>query len=328
MMLIESAGARYLAGRLATTVLIILGAMLLLFALGALVPGDPATTLLGPQATPEYAARFIERMGLDRPLYERFLIFFSNVLTGDLGEDVITGRPVSGLVLAVLPYTLVLTLSSIGFAVSVGIPLGVCSARYPGTKIDALVAFSSVAFIAIPAFVIAVLLLVAFAVWLPWFPVLGAGDTSSPVDQARRLILPSIALGIGWVGMIARLIRSSLLEVLGSDYIRTARAYGLPESKIVYKYALKNASIPTVAVLGLGIGRLLGGAVLIEIIFARPGLGRLVFDAIATRNFPVLQGSVLIVVILFTLTNLLVDLSYSALDPRIRHGMKSGGAAA
>src|SRR5690606_32462635 len=137
----------------------------------------------------------------------------------------------------------------------------------------------------------------------------GGGERGDLLDQVQRLVLPTVALGIGWVGMVARLIRSSLLEVLSSDYIRTARAYGLPERLIVYKYALKNASIPTVAVLGLGIGRLLGGAVLVEIIFARPGLGRLVFDAIATRNFPVLQGSVLVVVILFALTNLLVDLS-------------------
>lgn len=320
MALLDSPTARYVASRLVTTVLIVFGGMLVLFALGAIVPGDPATTLLGPQATPEYAAQFIEKMGLNRPIHERLFIFLGNVLTGDLGEDVITGRRVTDMVFAVLPYTIALTLASIGIAVAVGIPLGVYAAQHPGSKTDALLAFSSVAFIAIPSFVIAVLLLVVFAVWLPWFPVLGVGDANDMMDQVRRLILPSVALGIGWVGMIARLIRSSLLEVLSSDYIRTARAYGLSKRKIVYKYALKNAGIPTLAVLGLGIGRLLGGAVLVEIIFARPGLGRLVFDAIVTRNFPVLQGAVLVVVVLFTLTNLAVDLSYTALDPRIRRG--------
>jgi peptide/nickel transport system permease protein len=326
--ILKSQTARYLASRLVTTVLIIFGAMLFLFLLGALVPGDPATTLLGPQATPEYAARFIEKMGLNKPIHERLVIFFGNVLTGDLGEDVITGRRVLDLVLSVLPYTVVLTFASIALAVAIGAPLGAYAATHPGSTMDTVLAFSSVAFIAIPSFVIAVLLLIVFAVWLPWFPVLGVGERDDLLDQAQRLMLPTVALGIGWIGMIARLIRSSLLEVLSSDYIRTARAYGLPERLIVYKYALKNASIPTVAVLGLGIGRLLGGAVLVEIIFARPGLGRLVFDAIATRNFPVLQGAVLVVVILFALTNLVVDLSYTALDPRIRRAGPEARAAA
>ena len=319
--------ARYVASRLATTVIIIFGAMLLLFALGALVPGDPATTLLGPQATPEYAAQFIEKMGLHRPLYERLPLFFANVLRGDLGEDVMTGQRVTDMVFSVLPYTMVLTASSIVLAVLVGAPLGAYAATRPGSRMDGILAVSSVAVIAIPAFVIAVLLLVVFSVWLPFFPVLGVGEQDDLFDQARRLVLPTLALGIGWVGMIARLIRASMIEVLSSDYIRTARAYGLSPRLIVFKYALKNASIPTVAVLGLGIGRLLGGAVLVEIIFARPGLGRLVFDAIATRNFPVLQGAVLVVVVLFALTNLAVDLSYSALDPRIRRGEPDPGGA-
>lgn len=319
--------AGYLVSRLATTVLIIFGSMLVLFTLSAAVPGDPATTLLGPQATPEYAAQFIEKMGLNRPIPERLVIFFGNVLTGNLGEDVITGRRVTEMVMAAFPYTVSLTVAAIGLAVLIGVPLGIFAARNPGSKLDTLLAFTSVALIAIPSFVIAILLLVIFAIWLPWFPVLGSGDASSLVDQLYRMILPATALAIGWVGMIARLIRSSLLEVLGSDFIRTSRAYGLPEAKIVYKYALKNAGIPTIAVVGMGIGRLLGGAVLVEIIFSRPGLGRLVLEAIATRNFPVLQGVVLVVVVLFTLTNLLVDLSYTALDPRIRRGMiRAGGA--
>jgi peptide/nickel transport system permease protein len=320
--------ARYLVSRLGTTVLIIFGSMLVLFSLSAIVPGDPATTLLGPQATPEYAAQFIEKMGLNLPIHERLFLFFGNVLTGNLGEDVITGRRVTDMVLAALPYTVALTIAAIGLAVLVGVPLGIYAARNQGSKLDTLLAFTSVAFIAIPGFVVAILLLVIFAIWLPWFPVLGAGDANSIVDQLYRMILPATALAIGWVGMIARLVRTSLLEVLGSDFIRTSRAYGLPERKIVYKYALKNAAIPTVAVLGMGIGRLLGGAVLVEIIFSRPGLGRLVLDAITTRNFPVLQGVVLVVVLLFTLTNLVVDLSYTALDPRIRRGMaRTRGAA-
>jgi peptide/nickel transport system permease protein len=310
--------SRYVLSRLVTTALIVLGAMLLLFTLSAVVPGDPATALLGPQATPEYAKRFIAEMGLDQPWYRRLFTFLGNVATGNLGTDVLSGRPVSGIVWAVVPYTFILTFASIGLAVLIGVPLGCYAATHRGSVLDHALAFLSVAFIAIPSFVIAIFLLLIFSIWLDWLPVLGAGEPGNWGDQARRLILPTIALSLGWIGFIARLVRSSMLEVMGESFIRTARAYGLPNRMVTYKYALKNACIPTMAVLGMGIGRLLGGAVLVEIVFARPGLGRLIFDAIATRNFPVLQGAVLVVVLVFVITNLLVDLSFSAIDPRIR----------
>jgi peptide/nickel transport system permease protein len=307
-----------LASRLLTTILIVLGAMLLLFALTVLVPGDPAAILLGPQASPEASARFIHEMGLDQPIPIRFLRFFGHLLQGDLGTDVVTGRPVIDSVAAVLPYTAFLTFASIALSIFIGIPLGAYAATRPGSLADNLLAGLSVAFIAIPSFVIAILLLVVFSVWLDWLPVLGTARPGDPIDQLRHLILPTIALAIGWVGFIARLVRTAMLDVLNEPYIRTARAYGLPNYQILYKYALKNACIPVLAVLGLGVGRLLGGAVLVEIVFARPGLGRLVLDAINARNFPVLQGAVLVVVVLFVLTNLAVDLLYSAIDPRIR----------
>ncbi len=310
--------ARYLASRLVTSALIILGAMLLLFALSALVPGDPAVTLLGPQASPEFARQFIREMGLDRPLHERLWLFLTNVLTGNLGTDVLSGRPVAGMVLSVIPYTFVLTFGAIGLAVLLGVPLGVFAATHRGSLADNVLAFISVAFIAVPSFVVAILLLLVFSIWLNWLPVLGAGNADDLWDQARRLILPMVALAIGWVGFIARLVRSSMLEVLAEPHIRTMRAYGVSERLVTYKYALKNACIPTIALLGMGIGRLLGGAVLVEIVFARPGLGRLIFDALSVRNFPVVQGAVLVVVVLFVVVNLLVDLSYSAIDPRMR----------
>lgn len=316
---------RYLASRLITAVLIALGAMLLLFTLSAIVPGDPATALLGPQATPEYARRFITEMGLDQPLYRRLLTFLGNVLTGNLGTDVLTGRPVTSIVWAVVPYTFILTFLAIGLAVVIGVPLGCFAATHRGSVFDHVLALVSVAFIAIPSFVIAIFLLLIFSIWLDWLPVLGAGRSGDLADQARRLILPTVALSVGWIGFIARLVRTSMLEVMGENYIRTIRAYGLSERLVTYKYALKNACIPTIAVLGMGIGRLLGGAVLVEIVFSRPGLGRLIFDAIAARNFPVLQGAVLVVVLVFVITNLIVDLSYSAIDPRIR---REAGATA
>jgi peptide/nickel transport system permease protein len=297
---------RYLGSRLVTTALIVFGAMALLFTLSAIVPGDPATALLGPQATPAYRAQFIRDMGLDQPFHVRFLTFFGNLLTGNLGTDMLSGRPVSSVVLAVIPYTFILTFASIGLAVIIGVPLGCFAATHRGTAFDHALAFVSVAFIAIPSFVIAIFLLLIFSTWLNYW------------DQAKRLILPTVALSVGWIGFIARLVRTSMLEVLGENHIRTARAYGLSERLITYKYALKAACIPTIAILGLGIGRLLGGAVLVEIVFSRPGLGRLIFDAIATRNYPLLQGAVLVVVLVFVITNLIVDLSYSAIDPRIR----------
>jgi len=319
---------RYLASRLVTSLLIVFGAMLLLFALTVLVPGDPAATLLGPQATPEFARQFIHEMGLDRPLHERLWLFFANVLTGNLGVDVLSGRPVAGMVLAVLPYTLVLTFAAIALSVLLGVPLGVFAATHRGSVADHVLAFVSVAFIAVPGFVVAILLLLVFSLWLDWLPVLGAGNAHDWGDQAKRLVLPTIALALGWIGFIARLVRSSMLEALAEPWIRTSRAYGIPERLVTYKYALKNACIPTLAILGMGVGRLLGGAVLVEIVFSRPGLGRLIYDALSVRNFPVVQGAVLVVVVLFVAVNLLVDLSYSAIDPRIRRDATRDGVQA
>lgn len=323
----RSEAARYAISRLVTTILIVFGAMLLLFTLPTFVPGDPAVTLLGPQATPEYARRFIEQMGLDQPIHIRLLRFFGSVLTGNLGVDVMSGRSVGAIIWSVAPYTFVLTFAAIGLAVILGVPLGVFAATHRGSITDHVLAFISVAFIAVPSFVIAIFLLLIFSIWLDWLPVLGAGLENDLWDQTKRLILPTIALSLGWIGFIARLVRTSMLEVLGEDYIRTSRAYGLSERLVTYKYALKNACIPTIAILGMGVGRLLGGAVLVEIVFARPGLGRLIYSAVASRNYPVVQGSVLVVVVIFVLVNLIVDLSYSAIDPRIRRFAPSSGPA-
>ena len=318
--------ARYLASRLVTTALIVFGAMLLLFTLSSIVPGDPGAILLGPQATPEYSKRMISEMGLDQPLPIRLWRFFANVFTGNLGIDIVSGRSVWSMITAVLPYTIVLTFSAILLAVVTGIPMGIYAATHRGSLLDNIMAFVSVAFIAVPGFVMAIFLLLIFAIWLDWLPVLGTSRTGDWLDEFRRMILPMMALALTWVGYIARLVRTSMLEVMGENYIRTSRAYGLSERLITYKYALKNACIPTITILGLGIGRLLGGAVLIEIVFARPGLGRLIYGAISDRNYPVVQGAVLVIVVIFVLVNLVVDLSYSAIDPRIRYDAARVGA--
>ena len=272
--------------------------------------------LLGPQASAEFSRQFIAEMGLNRPVYERILMFFANVATGNLGVDVITGRPVSAIVLAALPSTISLALVSILIAVAVGLPLGIFAATHRGSPSDAALAVVSIIFVSMPSFILGIIFLVVFSVWLDWLPILGTGIGLH--DQLQRLILPAAVLSLGYIGLLARLIRSSMLEVLGESYIRTSRAFGLSNWRITYSYALRNALLPTLAALGMIAGRLLGGAVLIEILFARQGLGTTLYDAIVSRNFPVMQGVVFIVVVIFVLVQLLVELSYSLVDPRIR----------
>jgi peptide/nickel transport system permease protein len=326
----EGSLVRYGAVRLAFAFLVLVGSITLLCSLTLIVRGDPATILLGPRATPEAIALFRQQMGLDLPLYERVFVFFANALRGDLGTDVITSRSVSTMVMAALPNTMLLAVSAIGLAVAIGIPIGSYAAVRPGSIADQVLAVLSVSLVATPSYVVAILLLYFFSVRLGWFPVLGAGDPGNILDQLHHLVLPAVALAVGWIGYIARLVRSSLLEVLGEPFIRTARAYGQPEWRVVMKYGLKLACIPTVAILGVGIGELMGGAVFVEIIFNRPGLGSLIFDAIGDRNYPVVQGAILVVVAIFVLANLLVDFLYALLDPRIRENIgraRDGGGA-
>jgi peptide/nickel transport system permease protein len=302
-----------LLARLGTTILVLLGATVLLFALTLFIPGNPAQILLGPRATPELVAAYTHTMGLDRPVWIRFAVFIGHVLRGDLGTDVVSGRSVLGMVMEVLPYTVTLTTAAMTLALLIGVPLGCFAATHSGSRADQALALVSVSFIAIPNFVIAIALLIVFSRWLNWLPVLGEGSGTS----VTRLILPTVALALGWIGYIARLLRTSLLETLGADHVRTLRGYGVPSRLIIGRYALKLAAIPVAAVVGLGIGRLLGGAIFIEIVFARPGIGTLIFDAIGNRNYPVVQGAVLVVVLLFTLANLAVDMILAWLDPRV-----------
>ena len=283
-----------------------------------IVPGDAAKTLLGPRAKPELVERVRAAMDLDKPAHIQVINFVNNVAHGSLGTDVFTGRSINELVGSALPHTIILAISSLGLAVIVGVPLGVFSATHPSSWADRLTTMVSVSFITVPSYVAGLFLLLIFAVRLRALPAIGLGQEGDVVDYLRHLILPSIALALSWVGYLARLVRASLLEVLNEDYIRAARASGLSQRLILYKYALKNAVIPTIAVLGVGIGNLMGGAVFVEIIFARPGMGSLINTAIQTRNYPVVRAGVLVVAVLFILSNLLADLAYTYLDPRIR----------
>ena len=295
-------------------------AVSLLFGMIHMAPGDPASVMLGPRATPELKAEFARRMGLDRPLVVQLGRFYADVTRGDLGVDPFSERKVADTVFEQLPYTLVLVLAAIGGASLLGIPLGCFSAIRRNSLLDRLTGVMSVAFIAIPSFVVALYLLLWLAVKWRWFPAIGAGETGDFADQASHLVLPAVALGLGWVGYIARLVRASMLEVMEENHIRTARAFGLPERTIIVHYALRIAILPTVTILGLGIGTMLSGALFAEIVFSRPGIGKLLYEAVLTRNYPVVMGSVLVTTAFFVLSTLLSDIVNALLDPRLREG--------
>ena len=243
------------------------------------------------------------------------------MLRGDLGDDVFSERPVSEIFFTQLPFTASLIFMAIGWSAALGIPLGCYSAIRRGSTIDKLSGIFSVGTITIPSFVVALYSLLIFAVYLKWLPAIGAGRDGDLLDQLQHLILPSFAVGLGWVGYLARLVRASMLEILGENHIRTARAFGLPERTIVLHYALRLAILPTVALLGVGIGYMLSGAVFAEIVFARPGVGKLIFDAVITRNYPLVMGSVIMTTIIFVLCTTVADLVSAFLDPRIRENL-------
>ena len=314
---------RFITKRSLLSLLILFLAVSLLFAMIHMMPGDPASVILGPRASPELKAELSQRMGLDRPLLVQLGDFYADVARGDLGVDVFSDRQVSDIVFEQLPYTLVLVLVAIGGAMLLGIPLGCFSAIKRNSLLDRLLGVMSVAFIAVPSFVVALYLLLWLAVNWRWFPAIGAGANGDIADQARHLVLPAIALGLGWVGYIARLVRASMLEVMEENHIRTARAFGLPERSIIVHYALRIAILPTVTILGLGIGSMLSGALFAEIVFSRPGIGKLLHEAVMTRNYPVVMGSVLVTTAFFVLSTLVSDIVNAALDPRLRETGRS-----
>ncbi|MEM9047130.1 MAG: ABC transporter permease [Pseudomonadota bacterium] len=309
----------YALKRLGLAVVIVSVAMLLLFSMIYLIPGDPAAVALGPRATDAMREALRVKMGLDQPVWVQFWNFFTGAWTGDLGREVLSDRPVAEVVLEQLPFTLALIAGGMIWSIALGIPLGAWAAVRRGSLADRLVGVLSVAVIAVPSFVIAIYALLIFSVSLQWLPAIGAGEAGNIGDQLSHLILPSLAVGLGWVGYIARMVRASMLEVLEASHIRTARAFGLPERMITYRYALSIAILPTVTLLGVGIGQMLSSAVFAEIVFARPGVGKLVYDAILTRNYPLVSGAVLVTTVLFVLINLLADLIVGALDPRVRN---------
>ncbi len=275
--------------------------------------------MLGPRATPELVAELNERLQLDKPAYTRLTYYIFRVAKGDLGTSVWSGHTVISLIGKNIFHTVLLAITSLGFAAVIGILLGTYAAIHRKNKLGSTVTTGSLLSVAVPDFVAALLLMLLFCIQIPILPSLGAGEEGDIVDIALHLILPSLALAIGWIGYIARLTKESMLEVLGMDYIRTARAFAAPIQTVFYRYALKNAVIPTITVIGMGFGRLLGGAVFMEIIFNRPGLGKLIVDSVYARDLPVVQGGILITTIMFIFANLLADISYAFVDPRIKY---------
>ena len=305
--------SRYLAQRLLFFVPVMLGVTVLVFFMLHLVPGDPAAQMLGEMAVSQTAVENLrEQLGLNQPLYMQYGDFLVSVLRGELGVSILARRTVGEMIAAVLPSTLILTLAGLGFAIIIGGLLGILAALFQGTWIDRVAMTFAILGVSMPSFWLGLLLIFLFSLRLGWFPATGAGGI-------ERLILPAFTLGVAGSAVISRMFRASVLEVMRQDYVRTGRAKGLTEPRLVSKHVLRNALIPVLTIIGLEFGRLLSGTVVLEVVFARPGIGRLLVDSILKKDFQVVQGVVLISAFFYLLINLLIDLSYSLVDPRIRY---------
>jgi peptide/nickel transport system permease protein len=310
----------YLFRRLLGTIPVMLVVAVFIFLMLRLTPSDPAAIIAGDNATTEQVAKIRGQLGLDRPMVEQFFIWSGKVLTGDLGESFFFKKTVVQLIGERIEPTLSLAFFTILIAVLVAVPLGVLAAHRHGSWIDRIVMGFSVLGFSVPVFVIGYLLIYLFAVYLNWLPVQGYQRIAEGVGGwVQRLILPSVTLSVIYVALIARMTRTSVLEVLSEDYIRTARAKGQIERKVLFRHALRNAAVPIVTVIGLGIALLIGGVVVTESVFTIPGLGRLTVDAVLARDYPTIQAVILLFSLVYVMINLAVDMLYTLLDPRIRY---------
>lgn len=304
--------SQYIIRRLLIMIPVLFGISIIIFAMVRVIPGDPGYILAGPHATKEQIEQIREQLGLNKHPVLQYLLFLKNIFRGDLGTSTRTGLPVTKEIMARFPNTLLLAFSSILIATIFGVLIGIISGVKQNSKFDYLSMLFALFGLSMPVFWLGLMLMLLFSIKLGWFPAVGA-------EGLNHLVLPSLTLGANSTAIIARMTRSSMLEVIRLDYIRTARAKGLAEKVVIMRHALKNALIPVVTVIGLQTGTLLGGAVLTEIVFAWPGIGRLLVEAILSRDYPVVQGVVLLVATTFILINLIVDIIYSYLDPRIRY---------
>jgi ABC-type dipeptide/oligopeptide/nickel transport system permease component len=308
----------YIAKRLLIAVPTLLAVLTVVFFFVRIAPGDPAMIILGDQASQQALAAMRHQLGLDQPIAAQYVEFLGQVLQGDLGASLVTRQRVWSEVAGVLPYTIDLTLTALAIGVVLGLPLGIVAARHRNGAIDYLARFFSLTGLSFPAFVSAILLLLVFAIQLRWFPVISESRSGDPLDQLRALTLPAVNLGLIMVAYVMRVARSSMLGVLGEDYIRTARAKGVPARMVIWRHALRNALIPVVTVVGLYLGVLIGNSVLTEIVFNRPGLGKLIINALNQRDYTLLEGMMVIYAFFIVIANLLTDLTYGLIDPRVK----------
>jgi peptide/nickel transport system permease protein len=310
---------RYLARRLLLLIPTLLLASVLIFAIIALAPGDPARMMLGSQATPEEVAVERERLGLNQPIPVRYAIWLTDVAQFNFGVSQSNRRPVSSLIADALPNTLRLAFISLGVALLIGFPLGILAAMNANRRIDAVVTGINSLGLAMPSFWFGLLLILFFSVELKWLPASGIGEPNRPLyERLHYLIMPVATIAVSNLSVFSRYVRSAMIDVLSADYVRTARAKGLAENAVIFRHALRNAMIPVVTIVGIQFGRLLGGAVVTESVFAYPGIGRLVINSIQNRDYPVVQATLMLVVLIFLLTNIIIDASYAYLDPRVK----------
>ncbi|MCX7227835.1 MAG: ABC transporter permease [Burkholderiales bacterium] len=310
----------FVARRVLAVVPVLFVVAVIVFAILRAVPGDPAAVIAGDSATPEQVAALREKLGLEKPIVTQFVIWLGGVLRGDLGESYFFRKPVAELIAQRLEPTLALGLAALSIAVSVAVPLGVVAAFRQGTWIDRAVMGLSVAGFSMPVFVLGYLLVWIFSVQLEWLPVQGYARIADGVGPfLERLLLPAVTLALVYVALVARITRTSVLEVLNEDYVRTARAKGLRERDVLTRHALRNAAVPILTVVGIGLAVLIGGAVVTESVFAIPGLGRLTVEAVLSRDFPVIQALILLFATGYVFVNLAIDIGYAVLDPRIRY---------
>ncbi len=310
----------YVAKRLIGAIPTFLGVLTLVFVLMRLVPGDPAILILGERATPESVAALRADMGLDVPIWRQYVNFLGQVAQGDLGRSIRTNQPVFGEVMRVFPYTAALAVAAIVLASVFGVAAGVLAALRRNTVVDYVISSLSMVGIAMPVFTLGIILLLIFSYQLRWFPAISSGSAGSLGDSLWQLVLPAVALGLSSGAVVARMARSSVLEIMNQDFVRTARAKGVPDRSVTFKHVLKNAMIPVVTIIGINFGRLMSGTVITETLFVRPGLGRLMIDSIYSRDYPQVEATIAFFAIIFIVINLAVDVVYAMLDPRIQYG--------
>jgi len=313
--------ARYMLKRIAGVLVTAVVVLVIAFFLIRLIPGDPAGVALGPEATPERINEFREQMGLNQPLPVQFGIFVGRLLHGDFGTSIFFRQPVSQVILSRVETTFWLTCAALLVTLLIGVPLGVIAAVKRGTWIDQLLLLAALVGVSLPSFWLGLLLILLFAVDLRWLPSSGFPSVflTGQIANLRYIILPAVTLGVAECALLARLTRSSMLDVLRTDYITTARAKGLKESRIIIKHGLRNAAIPIVTVIGFTIAKLFAGAVVTETVFALPGIGRLAIEAILSRDYPVIQALMVVVALTYLVFNLLTDLVYAVIDPRVSY---------